>query len=198
MSLIFPTTGGGTGSTTPATTASVTVGGLTFEADQPGAAGNAIAVTLEENSGQGILAVIVTGSGTLPGDPYVIRISTDGPASSETTEDIEIFLNANPEVNVLVFVSGGSSSVAASTFDSSLTGGADASTSTGSSSRFLKPSNITPLPNRFTRPAFEALYGFDAETTPPPSPPSIDGAIFTEASEPLTTELNEILLFEPA
>jgi len=194
MSLIFPTTGGGTGSTTPATTASVTVGGLTFEADQAGAAGNAISVFLEENSGLGTLTVTRTGSGTLPGDPYVIHISTNGLASAETTEDIEIFLNAIPEVNVLVLVSGGSSSVAASTFNlTPLTGGADAATSTGSSSRFLKPSNITPLPNRFARPAFEALYGFDAETAP-----TIDGAILTEASEPLTTELYEILLFEPA
>ena len=55
-----------------------------------------------------------------------------------------------------------------------------------------KPSNIIPLPNRFIRPAFEKLYGFDAQDD------VIDGAIFTEASEPLTTELNEILLFEPA
>jgi len=54
-----------------------------------------------------------------------------------------------------------------------------------------KPSNITPFPGNFIRPAFEELYGFDAEEV-------IDGAIFTEASEPLTTELNEILLFEPA
>lgn len=54
-----------------------------------------------------------------------------------------------------------------------------------------KPSNITPFPGNFIRPAFEKLYGFDAEDV-------IDGAIFTEASEPLTTELNEILLFEPA
>jgi len=56
-----------------------------------------------------------------------------------------------------------------------------------------KPSNITPLPGNLIliRPAFEKLYGFDAEEV-------IDGAIFTEASEPLTTELNEILLFEPA
>jgi hypothetical protein len=53
-----------------------------------------------------------------------------------------------------------------------------------------KPSNIIPLPGNFIRPAFEKLYGFDAEEV-------IDGAIFTEASEPLTTELNEILLFEP-
>jgi len=56
-----------------------------------------------------------------------------------------------------------------------------------------KPSNITPLPGNFVRPAFEKLYGFDA-----PQEDVIDGAIFTEASEPLTTELNEILLFEPA
>ena len=54
-----------------------------------------------------------------------------------------------------------------------------------------KPSNILGLPNNFIRPAFEKLYGFDGEEV-------IDGAIFTEASEPLTTELNEILLFEPA
>ena len=54
-----------------------------------------------------------------------------------------------------------------------------------------KPSNITALPGNFIRPAFEKLYGFDAEEV-------IDGAVTTEASEPLTTELNEILLFEPA
>ena len=54
-----------------------------------------------------------------------------------------------------------------------------------------KPSNITPFPGNFIRPAFEKLYGFDAEEV-------IDGVITTEASEPLTTELNEILLFEPA
>ena len=56
-----------------------------------------------------------------------------------------------------------------------------------------KPSNIIPLPGNFIRPAFEKLYGFDV-----PQEDVIDGAIFTEASEPLTTELNEILLFEPA
>ena len=56
-----------------------------------------------------------------------------------------------------------------------------------------KPSNITPLPGNFIRPAFEELYGFDVQVDD-----AIDGAIFTEASEPLTTELNEILLFEPA
>ena len=56
-----------------------------------------------------------------------------------------------------------------------------------------KPSNITPLPGNLVRPAFEKLYGFDT-----PQEEVIDGAIFTEASEPLTTELNEILLFVPA
>ena len=56
-----------------------------------------------------------------------------------------------------------------------------------------KPSNILGLPNNFIRPAFERLYGFDA-----PQEEVIDGVITTEASEPLTTELNEILLFEPA
>jgi len=56
-----------------------------------------------------------------------------------------------------------------------------------------KPSNITPFPGNFIRPAFEKLYGFDA-----PQEEVIDGVITTEASEPLTTELNEILLFEPA
>ena len=58
-----------------------------------------------------------------------------------------------------------------------------------------KPSNIIPLPGNFIRPAFEALYGFDVPTG---APPAIDGAITTEASEPLTTELGDILLFEPA
>jgi hypothetical protein len=57
-----------------------------------------------------------------------------------------------------------------------------------------KPSNIIALPGNFIRPAFEKLYGFDV----PQDTGAIDGAIFTEASEPLTTELNEILLFEPA
>jgi len=56
-----------------------------------------------------------------------------------------------------------------------------------------KPSNIIALPGNFIRPAFEKLYGFDA-----PQEVGIDGAILTEASEPLTTELGDILLFEPA
>ena len=55
-----------------------------------------------------------------------------------------------------------------------------------------KPSSIIALPGNFIRPAFEKLYGFDT-----PQEEVIDGAIFTEPSEPLTTELNEILLFEP-
>ena len=58
---------------------------------------------------------------------------------------------------------------------------------------FEKPSGVIAFPGNFIRPAFEKLYGFDA-----PQEDVIDGAIFTEASEPLTTELNEILLFEPA
>jgi hypothetical protein len=61
-------------------------------------------------------------------------------------------------------------------------------------SGFEKPSGVIAFPGNFIRPAFEKLYGFDA----PQGEPVIDGAIFTEASEPLTTELNEILLFEPA
>ena len=56
-----------------------------------------------------------------------------------------------------------------------------------------KPSNIIGLPGNFIRPAFEELYGFDV-----PQEVGVDGAIFTEAGEPLTTELDEILLFEPA
>ena len=60
-------------------------------------------------------------------------------------------------------------------------------------SGFEKPSGVVAFPGNFIRPAFEKLYGFDA-----PQEDVIDGAIFTEASEPLTTELNEILLFEPA
>jgi hypothetical protein len=59
-------------------------------------------------------------------------------------------------------------------------------------SGLVKPSNIEPLPDVFIRPAFEELYGFDV-----PQVIGIDGAVTTEASEPLTTELNEILLFEP-
>lgn len=60
-------------------------------------------------------------------------------------------------------------------------------------SGFEKPSGVIAFPGNFIRPAFEKLYGFDA-----PQEEVIDGAIFTEASEPLTTELNEPIAFEPA
>jgi len=60
-------------------------------------------------------------------------------------------------------------------------------------SGFSKPSAILDKPGNLERPEFGTLYVFDA-----PQEEVIDGAIFTEASEPLTTELNEILLFEPA
>jgi len=59
-------------------------------------------------------------------------------------------------------------------------------------SGLVKPSNVEGLPDVFIRPAFEELYGFDV-----PQVIGVDGAITTELSEPLTTELNEILLFEP-
>ena len=59
-------------------------------------------------------------------------------------------------------------------------------------SGFSKPSAILDKPGSIERPAFDTLYGFDA-----PQEEVIDGAIFTEASEPLTTEQDEILLFEP-
>ncbi len=61
-------------------------------------------------------------------------------------------------------------------------------------SGFEKPSGVVAFPGNFIRPAFEKLYGFDA----PQEAPTIDGAIFTEAREALTTEQLEILLFEPA
>jgi len=57
-------------------------------------------------------------------------------------------------------------------------------------SGFSKPSAIIDKPGNLERPEFGTLYGFDAPTP-------VDGAITSEASEPLTTELNEILLFEP-
>ena len=60
-------------------------------------------------------------------------------------------------------------------------------------SGFEKPSGVIAFPGNFIRPAFEKLYGFDV-----PQEEVIDGVLTTEASEPLTTELNEILLFEPA
>jgi len=57
----------------------------------------------------------------------------------------------------------------------------------------LKPSAIIPKPSNTEGIAFDVLYAFDQSQEE-----VIDGAIFTEASEPLTTEQNEILLFEPA
>ena len=61
-------------------------------------------------------------------------------------------------------------------------------------SALLKPSAIIPKPSNTERITFDVLYAFDASQ----EEVIIDGAIFTEASEPLTTEQNEILLFEPA
>lgn len=52
-----------------------------------------------------------------------------------------------------------------------------------------KPSELTAIPNQLNRPAFGTLYGFDAS-------PAIDGAIFTEDGKAMTTENNDILLFE--
>jgi hypothetical protein len=57
------------------------------------------------------------------------------------------------------------------------------------------PSNTQLLPNRFLRPAFGELYGFDADAD---SGVTIDGALTTELSEPLTAENGDILQFEPA
>lgn len=56
-----------------------------------------------------------------------------------------------------------------------------------------KPSSLAGFPSNFIRPAFAELYGFDV-----PRDDIVDGALLTEAGEPLTTELDEILLFEPA
>ena len=61
------------------------------------------------------------------------------------------------------------------------------------------PSNTQLLPNRFLRPAFGELYGFDADAdSGGVTPPTIDGALTTELSEPLTAENGDILQFEPA
>ena len=57
------------------------------------------------------------------------------------------------------------------------------------------PSNTQLLPNRFLRPAFGELYGFDADAD---EAVTIDGALTTELAEPLTAENGDILLFEPA
>ena len=59
------------------------------------------------------------------------------------------------------------------------------------------PSGTQLLPNQFLRPAFGELYGFDADADTPTTP-TIDGALTTELSEPLTTENGDILQFEPA
>ena len=58
------------------------------------------------------------------------------------------------------------------------------------------PSNTQLLPNRFLRPAFGELYGFDADADE--AAPTIDGALTTELAEPLTAENGDILIFEPA
>ena len=49
-----------------------------------------------------------------------------------------------------------------------------------------KPSNITPFPGTFIRPAFEELYGFDA----PQEAPTIDGAFDTATLENGQTNLD--------
>ncbi|QDP59159.1 MAG: hypothetical protein GOVbin4318_43 [Prokaryotic dsDNA virus sp.] len=54
----------------------------------------------------------------------------------------------------------------------------------------VKPSELIPIPSELVRPAFGTLYGFDAINI-------IDGALLTELSEPLVTELGDVLLFEP-
>jgi hypothetical protein len=56
-------------------------------------------------------------------------------------------------------------------------------------SGFVKPNSVLDKPGNLERPVFGTLYGFDS---------AIDGAIFTEFGEALTTEQLEILLFEPA
>jgi len=60
-------------------------------------------------------------------------------------------------------------------------------------SALLKPSAVIPKPSTVEGVAFDVVYAFDESEEE-----VIDGAIFTQASEPLTTELDEILLFEPA
>lgn len=57
------------------------------------------------------------------------------------------------------------------------------------------PSGTQLLPNQFIRPEFGELYGFDADAD---EAVTIDGALTTELSEPLTTENGDILIFEPA
>lgn len=57
------------------------------------------------------------------------------------------------------------------------------------------PSNTQLLPNRFLRPAFGELYGFDADADTPTTP-TADGALLTEASEFLMTEDDNNLAFD--
>lgn len=52
------------------------------------------------------------------------------------------------------------------------------------------PQQMTLLPNQFIRPAMEEIYGLDADE-------DIKG-LTTELGERLTTEAEDILLFEPA
>ena len=52
----------------------------------------------------------------------------------------------------------------------------------------LKPSNLEGLPNQFTRPSFEQLYGFDADL--------VTDALLTEAGEIIQTEASETLQFD--
>ena len=55
------------------------------------------------------------------------------------------------------------------------------------------PSNTQLLPNRFLRPAFGELYGFDADAD---EAVTVDGALLTEASEFLMTEDDNNLAFD--
>ena len=59
-----------------------------------------------------------------------------------------------------------------------------------------KPSGLISIPSELVRPAFGALYGFDS-TAGSGGGVVIDGALLTELLEPLVTELDEVLLFEP-
>ena len=58
--------------------------------------------------------------------------------------------------------------------------------------RLNKPSELTALPNRFLRPAFGELYGFDAEDIV--SLPS--ESLLTEASDRVLTESGEYLILQ--
>ena len=52
-----------------------------------------------------------------------------------------------------------------------------------------KPSGVTGLPNRFTRPSFGTIYGFDAVG-------GVDGALLTESGDFLMTESGDFILTE--